>query len=171
MLSPVTQISLSSLDAGIGLEFFEYILQARLCPAPIWNRETHPHRGSRRMIGILSEDHDFDLVKWRHVKRTEYIRSLREADGSRIFATDEFGEFLPVCFVEFRGECHLPRWVDADGHSERGYEYCWENRVLYGFSSHSESHLDPIEPVDLWDRESMFHKKIILHRHDTVCVS
>jgi hypothetical protein len=60
-------------DSQIILKLFEDILKRWRLPNSILDRETKPMSLSFSMIGILPENHDFYLIKRRHIEGIEDI--------------------------------------------------------------------------------------------------
>lgn len=116
LLRPIGQIRFGSGYSRIALEFLEDIREARLFLVSVRNRKTHPHSGSRRMVRVLSEDHDLDPIERNEVEGAEDILFLREAGILGIFLLHERNEPMPVWFLEFIRENFFPRRMKLKRH-------------------------------------------------------
>ena len=85
--------------------------------------EAESMRLARIVVGVLSQNHDLDLVERRTVERLEDEASWRIDDAVRIGVFDELREFRKVGAGELVRKDAFPRFVYLDIHGG----YCSTN--------------------------------------------
>nr|GEU28320.1 hypothetical protein [Tanacetum cinerariifolium] len=117
---PVRQIGVAALDAEVAVQFLEDVLQARLRPIAVRDRETKPHGRARRVVRVLAEDDHLDVVERGQVEGLENILAGRAAWSCRVLLLDEGSQRWPVRLLELILQLRFPRRLDTDGHACSG---------------------------------------------------
>lgn len=75
---------------------------------------------SEAVIGVLSDDYDFDFVEWAEVECVEYELSGRVYVVSAVFVAYEVGKLAEVVFIEFGLQACFPSFFYLDVHNGYG---------------------------------------------------
>ena len=111
-------------NAKIIVQFLKDVLQRRRWGNAVAHGETEAFGLSGTVIGILAEEHDFDVGEGTTIERRKDFTGGGIAGAGGIFCAHEVRKCRKVGGFELGGEGFLPRRVDADhGRCGRGVNY------------------------------------------------
>lgn len=119
LLGPTFEVAAGEggLMSQVAFDFFINVLDG--------GRQAHPGIDGKAesvglplfVIGILAEDHDFDLIEGGEIKGTKNKFGGRIDRRSLIFSSHKVGKLCEIIFPEFVSQCLFPTWLDFDFHS------------------------------------------------------